>query len=164
MSSGSKLLCFYSIKMNSLFMFFQEWCCFYVYCGIRGHFVRDLWIQSHKCDRRGFVLVRALEWVTLGWFFQITLLQAGIYARHTKEQEKYRSYMFYVSIFQRFWTFVLYNYILQLQGKDGQNKPENPQHWNMAKIYSIVMCQWVGWLPGKKIPKQIHMTHLGAKI
>ena len=35
--------------------------------------------------------------------------------------------MFYVSIFQRFWTFVLYNYTLQLQGKNGQNKPENPQ-------------------------------------
>ena len=44
-------------------------------------------------------------------FFLISLLfQAGIYARHTKEQEKYRSYMFYVSIFQRFWTFVLNNY------------------------------------------------------
>ena len=43
-------------------------------------------------------------------FFLISLLfQAGIYARHTKEQEKYRSHMFYVSIFQRFWTFVLYN-------------------------------------------------------
>ena len=27
----------------------------------------------------------SLEWVILGWFFQITLLQAGIYARHTKE-------------------------------------------------------------------------------
>ena len=40
----------------------------------------------------------------------------------------YRSYMFYVSIFQRFWTFVLYNYTLQLQGKNGQNKPENPQN------------------------------------
>ena len=36
------------------------------------------------------------------------LFQAGIYARHTKEQEKYRSYMFYVSIFHQFWTFVLY--------------------------------------------------------
>ena len=60
-------------------------------------------------------------------FFLISLLfQAGIYARHTKEQEKYSSYMFYVSIFQRFWTFVLYNYTLQLQGKNGQNKPENP--------------------------------------
>ena len=33
--------------------------------------------------------------VTMGSFFQITLLQAGIYPRHTKEQEKYRSYMFY---------------------------------------------------------------------
>ena len=62
-------------------------------------------------------------------FFLISLLfQAGIYPRHTKEQEKYRSYMFYVSIFQRFWTFVLYNYTLQLQGKNGQNKPENPQN------------------------------------
>ena len=62
-------------------------------------------------------------------FFLISLLfQAGIYARHTKEQEKYKSYMFYVSIFQRFWTFVLYNYTLQLQGKNGQNKPENPQN------------------------------------
>ena len=49
-----------------------------------------------------------IECVTLGSFFQITLLQAGIDPRHTKEQEKYRSYMFYVSIFQRFWTFVLY--------------------------------------------------------
>ena len=39
MSSCSKLLCFYSIKMNYLFMFCQEWCCFYVYCGVRGHFV-----------------------------------------------------------------------------------------------------------------------------
>ena len=56
----------------------------------------DIWYSSLEC-------------VTLGSFFQITLLQAGIYARHTKEQEKYRSYMFYVSIFQRFWTFVLYN-------------------------------------------------------
>ena len=98
MSSGSKLLCFYSIKMNSLFMFCQEWCCFYVYCGIRGHFVRDLWIQSHKCDWRGFVLVRALEWVTLGWFFQITLLQTGMIPGHTKEQENYRSYIFMLVI------------------------------------------------------------------
>ena len=31
-------------------------------------------------------------------------------ARHTKEKEKYWSYMFYVNIFQRFWPFVLYNY------------------------------------------------------
>ena len=46
-------------------------------------------------------------------FFLISLLfQAGIYPRHIKEQEKYRSYMFYVSIFQRFWTFVSYNYNL----------------------------------------------------
>ena len=65
-----------------------------------------------------------IEWVILGWFFQITLLQAGIYARHTKEQEKYRSYMFYVSIFQRFWTFVLYNYTLQLQGKMAKISPK----------------------------------------
>ena len=35
-----------------------------------------------------------IEWVILGWFFQITLLQAGIYARHTKEQETYRFHMF----------------------------------------------------------------------
>ena len=42
--------------------------------------------------------------------------------------------MFYVSIFQRFWTFVLYNYTLQLQGKNGQNKPENQQNRNMVKI------------------------------
>ena len=42
--------------------------------------------------------------------------------------------MVYVYIFQRFLTFVLYNYTLQLQGKNGQNKPENPQNWNMAKI------------------------------
>ena len=42
-------------------------------------------------------------------FFLISLLfQAGIYPRHTKEQEKYRSYMVYVYIFQRFLTFVLY--------------------------------------------------------
>ena len=62
-------------------------------------------------------------------FFLISLLfQAGIYPRHTKEQEKYRSYMVYVYIFQRFLTFVLYNYTLQLQGKNGQNKPENPQN------------------------------------
>ena len=80
------------------------------------------------------ILIWSLEWVTLGWFFQIALLQAGMNALHTKEQEKYRSYMFYVNIFQRFWTFVLYNYTLQLQGKNGQNKPENPQNWNMAKI------------------------------
>ena len=76
---------------------------------------------------KGFV-TWTLECVTLGSFFQITLLQAEIYPRHTKEQEKYRSYMFYVSIFQRFLTFVLYNYTLQLQGKNGQNKPKNPQN------------------------------------
>ena len=29
---------------------------------------------------------------------------------------------------------LLYNFTLQLQGKNGQNKPENPQNWNMAKI------------------------------
>ena len=29
--------------------------------------------------------------------------------------------MFYVIIFQRFWTFVLYNYTLQLQGKRSEN-------------------------------------------
>ena len=45
----------------------------------------------------------------LQFFWIFILFQAGIYARHTKEQEKYRSHMFYVSIFQRFWTFVLYN-------------------------------------------------------
>ena len=45
-----------------------------------------------------------------GDFFQITLLQAGMNTRHTKEQEKYWSYMFYLSIFQRVWTFVFYNY------------------------------------------------------
>ena len=90
--------------------------------------------QEYRIARIAECSAWALEWVILGWFFQITLLQAGIYARHTKEQEKYRSYMFYVSIFQRFWTFVLYNYTLQLQGKNGQNKPENPQNWNMAKI------------------------------
>ena len=68
-------------------------------------------------------------------FFGIFILfQAGICARHTKEQEKYRSYMFYISIFQRFLIFVIYNYTLQLQGENGQNKPENPQNWNMAKI------------------------------
>ena len=40
-------------------------------------------------------------------FFLISLLfQAGIYPRHTKEQENYRSYMFFVYIFQRFLTFV----------------------------------------------------------
>ena len=43
----------------------------------------------HVCS-----LYCTLEWVTLGWFFQINLLQAGINARHTKEQEKYWSYMF----------------------------------------------------------------------
>ena len=69
-----------------------------------------------------------LECVTCNFFLISLLFQAGIYPRHTKEQEKYRSYMFYVSIFQRFWTFVLYNYTLQLQGKNGQNKPENPQN------------------------------------
>ena len=77
---------------------------------------------------KDYLMPWPIECVTLGSFFQITLLQAGIYARHTKEQEKYRSYMFYVSIFQRFWTFVLYNYTLQLQGKNGQNKPKNPQN------------------------------------
>ena len=25
-------------------------------------------------------------------------------------------------------------YTLQIQGENGQNKPENPQNWNMAKI------------------------------
>ena len=66
--------------------------------------------------------------MSLAIFLISLLFQAGIYPRHTKEQEKCRSYMFYVSIFQRFWTFVLYNYTLQLQGKNGQNKPENLQN------------------------------------
>ena len=49
-------------------------------------------------------------------FFLISLLfQAGIYPRHTKEQEKYRSYMVYVYIFQRFLTFVLYKHCLMVE-------------------------------------------------
>ena len=90
--------------------------------------------SHHRTTKQEIFTDWTLEWVILGWFFHLTLLQAGICARHTKEQEKYRSYMFYVSIFQRFWTFVLYNYTLQLQGENGQNRPENPQNWNMTKI------------------------------
>ena len=61
------------------------------------------------------MLLTLLEYVMstrvshLQFFWIFILFQAGIYVRHTKEQEKYRSHMFYVSIFQRFWTFVLYN-------------------------------------------------------
>ena len=52
-------------------------------------------------------------------FFLISLLfQAGIYPRHTKEQEKYRSYMVYVYIFQRFWTFVSYKHCLMVEKGD----------------------------------------------
>ena len=44
-------------------------------------------------------------------FFLISLLfQAGIYARHTKEQEKYRFHMFYTDTFFLILTFVSYNY------------------------------------------------------
>ena len=71
----------------------------------------------------------------LQFFWIFILFQAGIYARHTKEQEKYRSHMFYVSIFQRFWTFVLYNYILQLQGKNLVNLSLG--HFSLV----IVMCK-----------------------
>ena len=44
-------------------------------------------------------------------FFLISLLfQTGIYARHTKEQEKYRFHMFYTNTFFLILTFVSYNY------------------------------------------------------
>ena len=47
---------------------------------IKNHF-RD-WAKHTEV-----IVVCTVEWVILGWFFQIILLQAGIYARHTKEQE-----------------------------------------------------------------------------
>ena len=83
--------------------------------------------ETYARDEAGMVVLDSR--VSHLQFFLISLLfQAGIYVRHTKEQEKYRSFMFYVNIFQRFWTFVLYNNTLQLHGKNGQNKPENPQN------------------------------------
>ena len=46
-------------------------------------------------------------------FFWISLLfQAGTSVCHTQEQKKYRSSMFYVSIFQLFFTFVSYKHKL----------------------------------------------------
>ena len=70
---------------------------------LSGHYVFKRTIPN--CQSAIYSRVSHLQ------FFLISLLfQAGIYSGHTKEQEKYRSYMFYVSIFQRFWTFVLYNY------------------------------------------------------
>ena len=46
-------------------------------------------------------------------FFWISLLfQAGTSVCHIQEQKKYRSSMFYVGIFQLFFTFVSYNYNL----------------------------------------------------
>ena len=56
-----------------------------------------------------------LECVTCNFFLISLLFQAGIYPRHTKEQEKYRSYMVYVYIFQRFLTFVLYKHCLMVE-------------------------------------------------
>ena len=51
------------------------------------------------------------------------LFQAGMSACHTQEQEKYRSYMFYVYIFQLFLTFVSYENCLVVK------KWENVSNW-----------------------------------
>ena len=48
----------------------------------------------------------------LQFFWILMLFQAGTSACHTQEQKKYRCSMFYVGIFQLFWTFVSYNYNL----------------------------------------------------
>ena len=46
-------------------------------------------------------------------FFWISLLfQAGTSVCHTQEQKKYKSSMFYVGIFQLFFTFVSYKHKL----------------------------------------------------
>ena len=39
-------------------------------------------------------------------------------ARHTQEQEKYRSYMFNVDIFQLFLTFVSYKHSIEAEDKE----------------------------------------------
>ena len=57
---------------------------------MRSHTKEQVERVEHMNTQKGWTL----EWVILGWFFQITLLQAGIYARHTKEQETYRFHMF----------------------------------------------------------------------
>ena len=48
----------------------------------------------------------------LQFFWIFVLFQAGMNARHTKEQEKYRSSWFCTNIFQLILTFVSYNYYL----------------------------------------------------
>ena len=72
--------------------------CKWIHCGCiwRPLVTRMYWERRRKAvagrswSERGSAgwMGCVLEWVTLGWFFQITLLQAGMNSRHTKEQEK----------------------------------------------------------------------------
>ena len=40
----------------SIFMFYQEWCCFLVYCGVRGHFdTHSLWIYGSNLTNVTYV-------------------------------------------------------------------------------------------------------------
>ena len=48
----------------------------------------------------------------LQFFWILLLFQAGTSVCHTQEQKKYRSSMFYVAIFQLFFTFVSYKHEL----------------------------------------------------
>ena len=54
----------------------------------------------------------------LHFFWIFVLFQAGMHARHTQEQEKYRSSRFYTNIFQLILTFVSYKHSIEAEDKE----------------------------------------------
>ena len=76
----------------------------------------------------------ALECVTCNFFWYLCCFRQG-FIRVTLRNKKNIGLIWFMSISSSdFWLLCCTNYTLQLQGKNGQNKPENPQNWNMAKI------------------------------
>ena len=70
----------------------------------------------------------------------------------TSKQNNFRNHDWIIRL-ARFWANVFYIFTL-LQGKNGQNKPENQQNWNMANIApksdKFMHCWCHCWLqPGR---------------
>ena len=75
-----------------------------------------------------------LECVTCIFFGYLCCFRQG-FIRVTLRNKKNVGLIWFMSISSSdFWLLCCTNYTLQLQGENGQNKPENPQNWNMAKI------------------------------
>ena len=96
-------------------------------------------IPTRSWNQVGFVLMKnedtcPLECVTCNFFWYLCCFRQG-FIRVTLRNKKNIGLIWFMSISSSdFWLLCCTNYTLQLQGKNGQNKPENPQNWNMAKI------------------------------